>query len=171
MWGVGSVSRKGGACAKRQRTSRRLAALCKEFRANGGDFSTLPDSADLQHRCSQDGLLGSLILESIISPVFAAVANDLSATPIEDFIANDFPFENIAEEISDYYHSKQRFKKGAGKGTSALLHGSTGEALSQAFEANGRRRSHDDLEEEIGACIYELDHLNAEPSYPAPYAA
>ncbi|MCD8498066.1 MAG: hypothetical protein LRZ85_08330 [Alphaproteobacteria bacterium] len=121
----------------------KIAAIFKEFNKlaarSGTDITSLtknlPNATLQKAPDAHEGMLGSLILEQLISPVFSAVAADFMVNTSQGSITGTitavdlFQSASALDETLDPYkrHAADdiRFKKGAGKGTEALIHGNT----------------------------------------------
>lgn len=96
---------------------------------------SLPNAPCLKAPDANDGMLGSLILEQLLMPAFSQAAADYlvntSGSSISGAVmaidvaeAADI-FENSRKAPLQYAADESRYKKGAGKGTDALLFSNT----------------------------------------------
>ncbi|MCD8562694.1 MAG: hypothetical protein LRY54_01205 [Alphaproteobacteria bacterium] len=103
----------------------------------------LPAAVKSKAPGAHEGMLGSLILEQLITPVFAHVAAHFiidtpqgsvtGAVTAVDIMQNADAFDETLSDTLRRASDDARFKKGAGKGTEALILGNTKPAHPLAF--------------------------------------
>lgn len=110
---------------------------------------SLPGRPSLKAPDANDGMLGSLILEQLLIPVFSQVSSDYLISTSGGSISGTVMAIDIAQ-TSDFLDSREneratrasddtRYKKGAGKGTEALLFGNTKKpSILSLFSDDGR---------------------------------
>lgn len=118
----------------------RISGLYKEFNHFCRDYGAGAAEGSVFHRyahygiasSSQDGLLGALIMDSLLTPVFSLAANDCGFSAMQGGNGDPFTLQNMSRMsslVDEYYRDRscytdtRLYKKGAGKGTQALLHG------------------------------------------------
>jgi hypothetical protein len=137
----------------------KLAGLLREFNKlaaqNGVSAAAMaktlpgPAASALRAANSQEGMLGSLILEQMLTPVFSQIAaNFIIDTPqgsvtgtvtAVDILQGADAFDETLDNPVRRANDDARYKKGAGKGTEALILGNTKtSALPAAFADGGK---------------------------------
>lgn len=119
----------------------KIAGLFREFNklaaGSGTNVQTLtrnlPSAVKRRAPDAHEGMLGSLILEQLITPVFSQVAADFIVDTPQgsftgtisalDLIHDAGALDGALEEKTRRATDDARYKKGAGKGTDALLFG------------------------------------------------